>query len=272
MSWRNEPLLHFAVLGAALFAVHAVVSGPSSPETDKTIRISAGDVRRLAAAWELQWRRPPTKPELDSLVEEHVREEILYREALAMGLDRDDSIVRRRLAQKMQFLAEDTAESEPSEAELRRFFEERPELFAKPERLTFEHFYFSRDVRGERAASDAEDALAAMREGARPSGDRSALQARYAEQSREQVAALFGASFAERAFALPLDAWHGPLESGYGLHLVRVEAREAPRLPEFRAVRAQVRELWLDENRLETNERVYERLRAAYSVEVEKPE
>ena len=107
--WLKEPLIHFLALGVLLFGFHAVVSGPSSWETDKTIRISEGDVRRLAAAWELQWRRPPSKQELTNLIREHVREEILYREALALGLDQDDSIIRRRLAQKMQFLSEDMA-------------------------------------------------------------------------------------------------------------------------------------------------------------------
>ena len=266
MRWRNEPLLHFVVLGAVLFAVHAALSGPASPETDKSIRISGGDVRRLAAAWELQWRRPPTAQELDSLVEEHVREEILYREALALGLDRDDSIVRRRLAQKMQFLSEDTAEREPSEEELRRFYDERTELFREPGRVTFEQVFFSKDKRGGEARKDAEAALAA---GGTPRGDRSMLQPRYAGRSREQVAALFGEGFAERVFAQPEGAWTGPVESGYGVHLVLVEACEGPRAPAFEDVRARVRDAWLDASRREANEQLYLRLRQEYSVEVE---
>ena len=264
-NWLNDPLVHFLALGLLLFVVHAFVSGPSSWETDKTIRISEGDVRRLTAAWELQWRRPPSKDELTNLIREHVREEILYREALALGLDQDDSIVRRRLAQKMQFLSEDMAAGEePSKEELERFFEQHRDRFKTPATATFTHIYFSPDKRSKRVGADAEQALEQLRAGAKATGDRFMLQKHYAEQ----VAGLFGASFAEDLFALPAGSWQGPLKSGYGLHLVRVENRTEARLPSFQEAQAGARAAWADENRREANDRLYERLREDYRIEI----
>ena len=265
----KDPLVHFLALGLLLFVVHAFVADPSSWETDKTIRISEGDVRRLTAAWELQWRRPPSKDELTNLIREHVREEILYREALALGLDQDDSIVRRRLAQKMQFLSEDMAAGEePSEAALQRFFEQHPDRFKTPATATFTHIYFSPDKRGAHARADAEQALKQLKFGANATGDRFMLQKHYAARSAEQVAGLFGASFAEDLFALPVGSWQGPLKSGYGLHLVRVENRTEASLPLFQEAQVDARAAWVDENRREANDRLYERLREDYRIEI----
>ena len=154
----REPLTHFLLLGAVLFGVYSLTpSGSMATAPSKEIRLSQDEIAQLIQLYESQWRRPPTPQELGRMVDNKVEQEILYREALAMGLDKDDEIVKRRMAQKMQFLAEDVAAArEPTTAELRSWFEENSAKFAQPPRLSFRHLYFSPDRRGARARGDAE--------------------------------------------------------------------------------------------------------------------
>src|SRR5215510_4052281 len=162
--WLREPLLHFLLLGVALFVVDRYLHrGPIGVESSKQIALTLDDLRQLDLYFESQWRRPPTPEEFNRLVENKVQEEVLYREALAMGLDRDDTIVKRRMAQKMQFLAEDVAAAhEPTSDELETWFAANREKFALPGRVSFRHLYFSPDGRGPRARDDAEKALAKL--------------------------------------------------------------------------------------------------------------
>lgn len=269
--WLREPLVHFLVLGGTFFVLYWAVGGSQSAASDRTIRLAEGDVQRLAAAWQLQWSRPPSVEELTNLVKEHIREEIFYREALALGLDQDDSIVRRRLAQKMQFLSEDVAEQqEPSDDELQKFFAENSERFEIPARVTFTHIYFSTDKRSDRARNDAKEALEAIEGGADPAGigDRFMLQNHYAARSKDDIAGMFGAAFAEVLFEIRSEGWQGPVQSGYGLHLVRVEQRIEALKPAWEKVRADVSSAWSDENRRTANDKLYEKLRAEYDIDI----
>ena len=198
-----------------------------------------------------------------------MREEILYREALALGLDQDDSIVRRRLAQKMQFLSEDMAAGEePSEAALQRFFEQHSGRFKTPATATFTHIYFSPDKRGAHARADAEQALKQLKSGANATGDRFMLQKHYAARSAEQVAGLFGASFGQDLFALPAGSWQGPLKSRLRAPPGARRKQNEARLPSFQEAQAGARAAWADENRREANDRLYERLREDYRIEI----
>jgi parvulin-like peptidyl-prolyl isomerase len=258
------------VLGAALFALHSLVAGPGSSASDKTIRITDGDVRRLVAAWQLQWRRPPSGDELANLLDDHVREEILYREALALGLEQNDQIIRRRLAQKMQFLSEDAAEDrQPTRAELQTFFEENAERFRQPARTTFTHVYYSPDQRGARALEDAKRDLERLHNGESAGGDPFMLQLRYVDQIASQLASQFGQPFADALFELPAGSWQGPVESGYGLHLLHIDSKTEERPASFEEVEAEVRAAYLDQARREANESFYERLRASYTIETD---
>lgn len=271
---RREPLVHFLALGALLFAADAWIGGGAAGR-EREIVVTAGDVERIAAAWELQRRRPPTADELKRLVDEHVRDEILYREALALGLDRDDAIIRRRLAQKMQFLSEDLAAQQvPAEAELRAFFEADPDRFAEPDRLTFEHLYFSPDRRGDRAEADARAALGRLARG-EPSmglGDRSPVEGRIKRAAREEVDSRFGGAFAAELFRAGSGrqhGWQGPFRSGFGYHLVRVEERVAAAPPSFEAVRGLVEQQWREERKRRANDEALERLSRGYDVRIE---
>jgi peptidyl-prolyl cis-trans isomerase C len=267
----REPLLHFLLFGAALFLIYDVVGGEDG-QRDRNIVVTAAEQERLAMGWARQWQRPPTADEFRGLIEGHLREEVLFREAVAMGLDEGDTIIRRRLAQKMEFLSEDLATAvEPTEEELRSFLEAEPERFRVPARSTFSHVYVSRDRRGDAAARDAEQILEALRNGADPAmaGDTFMLQARYAARSEAEIAQLFGTAFAARVVQLEPGPWQGPVASGYGLHLVRVEERIAERMPDLSEVRAAVRNELLARRRRQANQALVAGLRERYEIVVE---
>src|SRR5271167_3585085 len=155
--WLREPLLHFLLLGLALFGAYSYMHrGRGGVESSRQITLTLDELRQMDMYFESQWHRQPTPAEFQAMVEDKVREEVLYREALAMGLDKDDTIVKRRMAQKMQFLAEDVAAAhEPSTAELKAWFEKNSNKFALPSRYSFRHLYFSPDKRGKNAQEDA---------------------------------------------------------------------------------------------------------------------
>lgn len=271
--WR-QPLFQFLVLGVILFGLYTLFGQREETES-KEIVISMQQIELLASMWEKQWRRPPTPQEMQGLIESFLREEVLYREALAMGLDRDDMVVRRRLAQKIEFLAQDLAtQGEPGDAELRTFYQENAEDFEAPATVTFSHVYVNLDTRGEDAFEDADQLLAELRSGADPAqlGDRFMLQSYYADLTQQGVARNFGSRFAEALFELTPGDWEGPVQSGYGLHLVRVEGRAEAFLPPFEEVRLRVRDQFISSRRREVDELFYERLREGYTITIEEPE
>ena len=273
-SWLREPLLHFAILGAILFWLSGARGGLGGP--DRRIALGAGDVAQLVAGFERTWQRPPTQQELDGLLEDRVREEIYYREALALGLDRDDTIVRRRMRQKLEFLSEDLAAVEPGEAELEAWLAANRAAFREEPRLSFRQVYLSRDRRGEALRADAERLLAKLRaagDAAEPAeaGDPLLLPGESAELSRSEVARLFGGGFAARVFELAPGRWEGPVESAYGLHLVLVRARREGRDPALAEVRDAVAREWLADRRQQAREDLYRELRSRYQVEIAAP-
>ena len=272
-SLLRQPLLQFLVLGVILFGLYSLFGQKEEAES-KEIVISVQQIELLASMWEKQWRRPPTPQEMNGLLQSFIREEVLYREALAMGLDRDDTVVRRRLAQKIEFLAQDLAtQGEPGDAELRTFYQENAEDFEVPATVTFSHVYLNLDIRGENAFEDAERIVAELRSGADPTqqGDRFMLQSHYADLTQQGVARNFGSQFAEAVFEMAPGDWEGPVQSGYGIHLVRVEGRAEAFLPPFEEVRLRVRDEFISNRRREVDELFYERLRESYTITIEEP-
>ena len=236
------------------------------------IEVTAAIIERLRAAYERQFGQPPDVEELREQVTAHIREEVLCREALAMGLDRDDTIVRRRLAQKMEFLANDIASAaEPTDAELREFFTKNSARYAKPGRVSFRHVYFSGEKRGAGADPAAREALAALAKGASDEtmGDPFLHGFEFAEREPADVIAAFGAEFARQLENQAPGEWRGPVASTYGLHLVRVEARTDPRGVKLAEVRETVLRDFNDERRQTANREVYEKLRQRYQVTVD---
>lgn len=264
--WRRNPLLQFAVIGALLFFAYGFVHDTRTGDVNR-IELTSTDLDRMRELWAMQWKRPPTETELQGLVEAHIREEVLYREALAMGLDEGDTVIRRRLAQRVTFMAEDLASRvEPTPAELQRHFEAHLDRYRVPARVSFSHIYFSVDRRGDEAESDARAALVHP-ETAR--GDPFMLQSDFPSRTQREVRELFGLDFARALFALEPADWPGPVASSYGLHLVRVHERTEGREPELSEVRDRVRNDLLDRRRREADKALVDSLKERYEIVVE---
>jgi peptidyl-prolyl cis-trans isomerase C len=277
--WLREPLVHFVALGLLLFVLDRALGSRSDAAGQLArIEITEGEVRQLSAAWTAQWQRPPTPEELRNLVAARVREEILYREALSLGLDKDDTIVKRRLAQKMEFLADDSAAvREPGREELRAWYATHGERFALPARVSFHHLYFSPDRRGPRAAGDAARARATLARAplgaavAARTGDPFMFQDAYLDRTPEQIAAVFGTQFALAVARVQPGAWSEPLESGLGWHLVWVDSSVPGRVPPLEDVEPAAKAAWIDDQRAEARQRAFAALATRYQVIVPGP-
>ena len=280
----RDPLLVFLVIGAAVFALDRMAGGVLDPES-RSVLVTRDQVVRLADLWSAQIGRLPTAAELDSLVEDHIREEVLVREAMRMGLARDDTIVRRRLAQKMSFLIEDTVNvDEVSEEDIAAFFEENAERYGEAQRFTLRHVYVSPDRRGsdEEAAGLATDILEQLRQeggGAEPTntlwrqlGDPFMLRREYGRRTAADLAELFGGAFVESLATLPVGEWSGPVESAYGYHVVRLSARTEAKPAVFEDVRRRVLEDAQRDARDAANREAHEQLRNRYEIEIEELE
>ena len=261
----REPLVHFLLIGAVLFAVYAYTErGRGGVESSKQIQLTLDDLAQLAVVFQAQWRREPTTEEFSRLVDTRVQEEVLYREGLAMGLDKDDTIVKRRMAQKMQFLAEDVAAArEPTKAELADWYEKNRDKFQQPPRVSFRHLYFSPDRRGARVRDDAESALAKL--AGQPEDSKLAasladpfmFQEYYRERAPEFLGKEFGPRFALAIPKLSPGSWQGPVESGYGWHLVFIDTLVPGRIPPFEEIEADVKSAWLAEQKTASWEKAY---------------
>jgi hypothetical protein len=273
----REPLMHFLLLGAAIFAVYGFVS---RHRTDKPgeIVVTQGTLETMVTSFTRTWQRPPSEEELGGLVREYIREEAAYREALAMGLDRDDTIVRRRLRQKLEFLSDDDASrSEPSDAELQAFLEVHAALFRPGASFSFRQVYLNPQIHGANLAQDQARILGKL-EQAGPNanlnsvGDPFLLAQSLQSVSLSEVKQTFGEQFSTSLAALPLGKWSGPVISGYGTHLIFVSQRNEGRLPPLADVRAQVRNEWFNARRTESMDKFYASILSHYTVKIAQPE
>src|SRR5271165_3046915 len=277
--WLREPLLHFLLLGVALFAIYGYMHrGRGGFESSRQIKLSLDELAQMDMYFESQWHRQPTAAEFQAMVEDKVREEVLYREALAMSLDKDDTIVKRRMAQKMQFLAEDVAAAhEPSTAELKAWFEKNSNKFALPSRYSFRHLYFSPDKRGKNAQDDATKALAKI--AGQPEDSKLAVsladpfmfQDYYGDRAPEALAKEFGPQFVVALEKLKPGSWQGPVESGYGWHLVYIDTVIPGRIPAFEEMEPDVKTAWLAEQKRQAWQKAYTEMRAKYTVLLPNP-
>ena len=270
----REPLTHFLAIGVVLFAVFALVND-ERPAGSNRIEITGGDIEQLVAIFGKQWQRPPNQQELQGLIDARVREEVLYREALAMGLDKDDTIVRRRVAQKLEFLMADASGvAQPGDTALQAYYEANAERYRQPPKLSFSQVYFSTDRRGEQAQKAAGAVLARLRAAQPPvthapeEGDPFMLPQVYVDKRTDDIARDFGSAFSEAIAGYETGQWQGPVASAYGVHLVYVVSREASRLPPLEQMRERVVNDWLAEQRRLADERMYARLRERYEVSV----
>ena len=270
----REPLLHFLVLGALLFGLYFWVGSPSIASTStKQIEVSSPVIESLQATWQLQWSRKPTPQQLQTLVDNYVRDEILYREALALGLDDKDIIVRRRLIQKMQFLVQDVAGiKEPSDEELQNYLDTHADRYTIPGRFSFNQVYFSRELHGESTDPDAENLLTQLQtdpERTQPKGDRSMLPTTYTLASTKTLNNTFGGTLAREIAEVTETGWQGPFHSAYGSHLANVTQIEPGHPATLAEVRKNVRLDYLREQKQKQDELFYEKLRDRYTVSID---
>jgi hypothetical protein len=272
----REPLAQFLLIGVCIYGAYAIFGAPDEDADERTVVVDANRIKGFIAAWERRWNRPPTSQELDGIVQQFVREDILYREAVAMGLDVDDPITRRRMAQKLEFLTKDIARlKEPQEGELERYFEENAELYRKPDLITFSHVYLDPDKRGAATLDDAAELLVELEGAGEPepgslrSGDRFMLQSYYPEKSGIDIRRQFGTGFSESVMRLEPGKWHGPVLSGYGTHLVYVHALAVAPPPVFADVRDHVLENWQIAQQDEFNAQYFESLKSRYEIVIE---
>ena len=275
----REPLVHFLLIGAALFALsHYLQPVRSAAPSSKQILLSPDELAQLAMLFQSQWKRDPTPEEFGRMVEQKVQSEVLYREALAMGLDKNDEIVKRRVALKMQFLAEDVAAArEPATGELKSWFKTNRAKFAQPPRLSFRHLYFSPDRRGTRAHEDAAKALARL--AGQPEDTKVAegvtdpfmFQEYYRDRAADYLGKEFGPQFAVAVERLKPGSWQGPIESGFGWHLVFLDTVIPGRVPDFEEIETDVKTAWLGERKALAWDKAYKEMRAKYTVLLPKP-
>jgi hypothetical protein len=268
-------LLHFLVLGAILFGLFGVI-GKKDAEAPTKVVISAARIATLADGFARTWRRSPTEQELHGLVEEHIRDEIFYREGRTAGLDRDDFVIRRRVRQKMEFLAEDMAAAEPNDDQLAACLASNPEKFRTEDRLTFRHVFLSATRRGSALDGDARQIADTVARTSAPvdtaaSGDPFLLGDEFHEMAQSDVARTFGEGFAKQLSAMAPGRWQGPIPSSFGVHFVFVDKRTKGTLPPLDIVREAVRQEWLNARRIEAQQKLYRTLRERYEIVVETP-
>lgn len=264
----REPLVHFAVIGGMLFAVYAAMNGASEPPADVII-IAPGRIDQLIKEYELVWRRKPAENELNALIEGDIREEVYYREAVALGLDRNDVIVRRRMRLKMEFLMDSTANAvEPAEGELEAYFKANETLYLLEPRVAFEQVYF-----GEHPSPEAiGDALEILH--ADPTidpltlGEHTLLPAELGLSPADVVSGVFGKNFFEQLVAMPSGEWAGPVVSTYGAHLVRILDDLPARTPRLEEVLTDVMADWKMARAIEIHDRDYAKRRARFDIEI----
>lgn len=272
----REPLFHFLLLGAVIFVVYGL-RNRNRVEKPAEIVVTQGAIENLVTGFTRTWQHAPTEQELQGLLRDYVRQEAAYREAVALGLDRDDMVVRRRLQQKLEFLSNELTEgAEPSDADLEDFMLAHVETFKTEPRFSFRQIYFNPQVRGGNAHGDA----ASIRDDLRRAGgngntvnlgDPFLLEQNFGDLSFSDVKKTFGERFASTLSSLRLAEWQGPIDSGYGTHLVFLLQRSEGRIPSLGEVREQVRREWLDAKRREVTDKFYGALLSRFTIRTESP-
>jgi len=272
----REPLVHFLLLGLLVFAGFKFTSRSDAGEPGKIV-VNQAQVESLVNGFTRTWQRPPTNLELEGLIREYIREEVCTREALALGLDKDDSVIRRRLRQKLEFISDNVAsQADPDDEALQKYLQAHAENFRGQRQFTFSQLYLDPQKHGENLSRDINQLLAQLRlAGSRADlsklGDSLLLEQDYEAVSAGDVSKQFGEKFAAKLSELPVGEWSGPIESGYGLHLVIVTERKDGSLPALADVRETVKRDWVNTQRSETNEKFYQALLKRYTVTIEDP-
>jgi len=272
----REPLFHFLLLGILIFVIYSLINPVSESDASNQIRITQGDIDRFKQIFKKQWQRLPNEQELQGLLRAHLKEEVLYREALALGLEKDDTIIRRRLAQKMDFLISDvTVPTVVDDETLMEYYEKNSESYTRAAELSFRHIYFNPDTRAERLMDEVTSTLKTLQDTnaaldvSQEYGDRFMLRTQYQQVSTDEIAREFGREFADAVAGIKTKGWQGPVRSGFGVHLVYIQQRETASIYPFTEVRERVKNDYLFELRQTRNDEVLEKLKARYEIVIE---
>ena len=275
----REPLFHFLLIGAAIYVAYGVLDPAVEDDNAATITVSQEEIESITEQWTRLWNRPPTEAELAGALRKHVRTRILYSEALAMGLDRDDQVIERRLAQKVELLARSLVVPEPPTDEiLAAWYAANPDQFRAPDSYTLAQVFFDPDRRGASTVEDAIAALATLQaldevpEDLSAYGDSGIVGSYYAGLDETQLSRTFGRGFVDQVVSLEPGRWHGPVLSGYGTHLVYVYQMVKPEQPALADIRDQVQEAWMLEQVEERSAAFIDELIERYDVVVEATE
>ncbi len=264
-SWTREPLVHFLIGGLLLFAFFAW-RGQDVDLASRSIDISREQQARIALQFQQTMQRPPTDGELDVLVDQYVREEVLYREALRLGLNNDDAVIRKRMAQKMDYLAASSAETQqPSDATLQAWLAEHPARFAPDSRFSFDQLWF-----GEKPAAAAARARLEAGDSWQDLGQRIGLPPSLDDASRSDVTARFGSEFVANLEGAARGEWSGPVQSGFGFHLLRLRDAASGPVPPLAGIRGVVENDWRAETMAKRRDEAFRILRDSYHVTLEK--
>lgn len=263
----REPLLHFFLLGAVLFSLYGWLDRDGFDGPNEIV-VSRGQVDSLQAQFERVWQREPSAQELQGLIESWVREEVFYREGLAMGLDRDDPVVRRRIQQKLEFIVDSAASAPPTTEELQHWLDDHADRYRAEAQYTLRQIYFDPARHGHRLETEIMVAQRAVAIGNIVPGDHTMLPSQL-HACATDVVRIFGSDFEAALRELPLDSWQGPVRSGFGVHLVELTERETERAASLKEVRAAVERDVLHDRSQKAAAAVYERLRSNYTVRIE---
>ena len=271
----KEPLVHFLALGLIVFAVYHVLNRSNQAEPDKIV-VTQARIEQLAGLFAKTWQRPPTAAELKGLIDDHVKEEVFYREALALGLDDDDTVIRRRLRQKMEFISDAVVGAlKPDEEELEAYLKTNPGKFELDPQIALEQVFLNPERRGDRIEADAASILEVLNSNgsadAATIGDATLLPFELDLTSSSRIGQTFGPKFAKAIEQLAPGTWSGPVKSAFGMHLVRVNKREPGRVPALGEVRGAVKREWSAEQRKKLEDKRYSELLKRYKVSIELP-
>jgi len=272
----TEPLIQFLIIGACIYGAFALFGTPEEDFRDTRVHVDSARINAFISEWESRWNRPPTREEIDGLIQSYIKEDVLYRQAVAMGLNEDDPITRRRMAQKLEFLTSDLAMMvQPAEGELEQYFNENNEAYRAPDRMTFSQVFFDPDSRGNTTLEDAAEALLKLQAAGVPTeesmqmGDGFMLQSDFVSVTATEAARQMGSGFVEAVVQLEPGSWHGPVLSGYGLHLVYMYDYQKSPPAIFEDIQAAVLENWQLEQREKFNADFLENLKTRYEIVID---
>ena len=267
----KEPLVHFLLIGLGIFLVYGWVSAEES--YDNKIIIDDSHLAHLVSIFELQWNRPPTEEELQNILEKYLQQEIFYREALKMNLDHNDEVVKRRLAQKMEFLSDDLSAlvDPPTDEKLQTYYQQNKDKYQVPYQYSFKQVVFTKDRHKDpqAAALEALDQYGSGQVDAmHDHGDRLSIRYQFDNFYEPQVEKELGGNLAVLLRDLPLYQWSGPVESGYGVHLIYLTEKQAPRFPEFQDIKDELARDYSYQAEQENQQAIYQGLKKNYEIEI----